>query len=277
MSTLRAYFPSTSKANCALYLGAALLVGVPARVLLPQARQSAREERRAVLLGKVLDDASDLPLDGVSVEIAGTRASVVTDTRGDFVVGVGREELLTLTLRRIGYRELTQIVHVPAGDTTRISFFLTPAATTLDTVSVVAEAVSRSPRLAGFERRRQQHIGGAFITRAEIERRNAIATSQLLLNMIGVRVIDSAGVKLLASARGYKVVFGRTPEIAPCIMAVGVDGQIKEWGYPVDDITPNDIYGVEVYSGPATMPREFATLRPDGYCGLVMIWTRADR
>ncbi|PYP61860.1 MAG: hypothetical protein DMD26_16715, partial [Gemmatimonadetes bacterium] len=138
-------------------------------------------------------------------------------------------------------------------------------------------AVSRSPRLAGFERRRQQHIGGAFITRAEIERRNAIATSQLLLNMIGVRVIDSAGVKLLASARGYRVVFGRTPEIAPCIMAVGVDGQIKEWGFPVDDITPNDIYGVEVYSGPATMPREFATLRPDGYCGLVMIWTRADR
>src|SRR3989440_12677982 len=158
-----------------------LLGGVPGRVLLPQARQSVREERRAVLLGKVLDDASDLPLDGVSVEIAGTRASVVTDTRGDFVVSVGREELLTLTLRRIGYRELTQLVHVPAGDTTRISFFLTPAATTLDTVSVVAEAVSRSPRLAGFERRRQQHIGGAFITRVEIERRNAIATSQLLL------------------------------------------------------------------------------------------------
>src|SRR5438105_2171137 len=136
-------------------------------------------------------------------------------------------------LRRIGYRELTQLVHVPAGDTTRISFFLTPAATTLDTVSVVAEAVSRSPRLAGFERRRQQHIGGAFITRAEIERRNAIATSQLLLNMLGVRVVDSAGVKLLASARGYKVVFGRTSQIAPCMMAVGVDGQIKEWGYPV--------------------------------------------
>jgi hypothetical protein len=60
-------------------------------------------------------------------------------------------------------------------------------------------------------------------------------------------------------------------------MAVGVDGQLKEWGFSVDEITPNEIHGIEVYSGPSTMPREFATLRPDGYCGLVMIWTRADK
>ena len=251
------------------------LVAASSPMLLAQARGA--ESQRAVLFGKVLDDASDTPLTGVLIEVAGGSARLVTDARGDFIVSLPSAQHVTLTLTRIGYSPLTQLLYVPAGDTSRISLFLSPAPTTLDTVNVVAEAVSRSPRLAGYEYRRQQHIGGVFLTRAQIERRNAIATSQLFSNLLGARVIDSAGVKLIASARGYKAILDPKIDIAPCVMAIGVDGQIKEWGFSVDEIPPNDIHGIEIYSGPATIPREFATLRPDGYCGLVMIWTRADR
>ena len=251
----------------------ALVVFARSTVLLPQNPLA----HRAVLLGKVLDDATDAPLASVSVDVAGSSASVVTDARGYFIVSLTRERLVTLTLTRIGYRPLTQVVHIQPDDTSRVSFFLTRAVATLDTVTVVADSISQSPKLLDFERRRQQHIGGVFITRAQIERRNAVATSQLLFNISGVRVIDSSGVKLIASARGNKAVLGPTANLAPCVMAVGVDGQIKEWGFPIDEIVPNDIYGIEVYNGPATIPREFATLSPDGYCGLVMIWTRADR
>src|SRR5438093_4803074 len=42
----------------------------------------------------------------------------------------------------------------------------------------------------------------------------------------------------------------------------------------VDDITPADIYGIEVYRGPATVPRELLSLDASTSCGLVMIWTR---
>ena len=55
---------------------------------------------------------------------------------------------------------------------------------------------------------------------------------------------------------------------------VGVDGQIKEWGFPMDTIDPNHIHGIEVYNGPATIPSEYSGMRTDAYCGLVMIWTR---
>jgi hypothetical protein len=234
-----------------------------------------------VLFGKVIDETRETPLEGVTIEVVGRNATVVTDARGEFIVSLATGQQVTLTLTRIGYQQLTQLVSVPATDTTRASFFLTPVVATLDTVNVVGEAVSRSPRLAGYEHRRQQHIGGVFITRAQIEKRNAIATSQLFSNLLGARVIDSAGVKLIASTRGYKAIVGRALgphlDIAPCVMAVGVDGQLKEWGFSVDEIPPNEIHGIEVYSGPSTMPREFATLRPDGYCGLVMIWTRADK
>ena len=255
---------------------AALLISAPGSAR-PQANEKVHGERRAVLAGKVLDEARDAPIAGVTIDIAGSAATVVTNAHGEFILSLAERALVTLTLRHIGYRALTQLVDVRAADTTRLSFFLTPSVTALETVNVVAESVSQSPRLSGFERRRQQHIGGEFITRAQIERRNAIATSQLLFNVLGIRVIDSAGVKLFASARGHKVVAGPAANIAPCVMAVGVDGQIKEWGYPVDEIVPNEIYGIEVYSGPSTMPREFATLVRDNYCGIVMIWTRADR
>ena len=83
------------------------------------------------------------------------------------------------------------------------------------------------------------------------------------------------GVKLFASARGSKVVAGgRGRQAVPCIMRVGVDGYVMEWGFAADHIATDDIYGIEVYAGPATIPREYASQITDGYCGLVMIWTR---
>ena len=266
-------FRRKHRAICALV--ATLLTGL-SPVVLAQARETAGRAQRAVLRGKVLDEERDTPLEGVTIDVVGSFARVVTDARGAFIVSLSSEQQLTLRLTRIGYRQLTQLVYLSAGDTSRIDFFLAPAMATLDTVNVAADAVSRSPRLAGFEHRRQQYIGGVFITRAQIERRHAIATSQLFSNILGARVIDSAGVKLVASTRGYKAVLGPKADIAPCVMAIGVDGQLKEWGFPVDEIPPNDIYGIEIYNGAATMPREFASLRPDGYCGLVMIWTRAE-
>lgn len=92
---------------------------------------------------------------------------------------------------------------------------------------------------------------------------------------MGVQILDSLGVRLFAAARSDKVVddaHGR--RTVPCIMRVGVDGQIMEWGFPADNVIPGDIYGIEVYPGPSSIPREYANQMTDGYCGLVMIWTR---
>jgi len=44
--------------------------------------------------------------------------------------------------------------------------------------------------------------------------------------------------------------------------------------FSVDDIRPNDVKGIEVYLGPATIPAEFSSVQPDAPCGLVMIWTK---
>ena len=55
---------------------------------------------------------------------------------------------------------------------------------------------------------------------------------------------------------------------------MAVDGQLREWGFAVNNIAPEEIHGIEIYPGPATIPAEFASMKRDANCGLIMIWTR---
>jgi hypothetical protein len=231
----------------------------------------------AVLAGRVVGENGE-PLGGVVVGIAGAPKDLVTDDRGAFTVGLTAGTPLVISLRRLGYRAATHIVEVPPGDTTRLSFFLVPVAPVLDTVTVSADAPSESAKLDAFERRRQRHLGGTFITRSYIERRKAVETIDLLRGLLGVRVVDSAGVQLIASSRGVRPTLNGRADAAPCYMLVGVDGQLKSWGFDVNELSPKEIHGIEIYNGSATVPRDLMGLLQQGaFCGLVMIWTRADR
>jgi hypothetical protein len=58
-------------------------------------------------------------------------------------------------------------------------------------------------------------------------------------------------------------------------MQLGVDGELR-YGFNLDTLAPEDIHGIEVYPGPATVPAEFASMRGTSRCGLVMGWTRRD-
>lgn len=166
--------------------------------------ESVTPVRQAVLSGRVLDEETDTPLQGVSVIIAGGSTNLVTDVLGEFSVTLPNGSRVILSLRRLGYRGITHVLEVRGGDTTRLTFFLARVVATLDTVTVLAELERTSPRLRGFESRRRQHIGGTFLTRTYIERRRPVRTVDLLRALIGVRVIDSAGVMLVASSRGAR-------------------------------------------------------------------------
>jgi len=52
-----------------------------------------------------------------------------------------------------------------------------------------------------------------------------------------------------------------------------VDG-IMASGMGVDDISPSDIEGVEIFAGAAGLPSEFGRMRSTSNCGTVLIWTR---
>lgn len=180
------------------------------------------------------------------------------------------------------------LVSLRAQDTTR-------KAQKLDTVTVKDSADFISARLGRFERRRALKQGTAtFFLGEDIVKRGTIRLSDALRRAPGVRIVDSADVRLVASSRWQKPTGGgflgpiarRTgtnlhpvqtndADLAPCIMQVALDGVVKEWGFSVDDLSVIDVHGIEVYPGPASLPAEFGSMKPDGWCGLVMIWTRS--
>jgi hypothetical protein len=83
------------------------------------------------------------------------------------------------------------------------------------------------------------------------------------------------GVPLALSKRGQKLVSEPTGGmiVVPCVLRVAIDGQIQPGSTSLDIVTPEEIEAVEIYSGPATIPSEFAGAR-DQSCGLIVIWTR---
>jgi hypothetical protein len=230
---------------------------------------------KVVILGRVRDASTRQPIADATVS-TGNGTVAATNEQGEFALATSLAGRIVVFVRRLGYDSLSAEVDAPSPNDTRYVFEMHRAAQTLDTVSVATEAASWSPKVEGFEHRLAHHTGGTFFTRTAIEQRRPIAVSDLVRRAPGVRVVDSMGVRLFASARGNKVVDSgrRGRQSAPCIMRVGLDGRVMEWGYAADHISLEDVYGIEVYSGPATIPREYASQITDGFCGLVMIWTR---
>ena len=61
---------------------------------------------------------------------------------------------------------------------------------------------------------------------------------------------------------------------APCILRVIVDGMAMPAGTSLDNVTPNEVAGMEIYAGPSSTPVELAHYQEDTWCGAIMIWTK---
>ncbi len=168
----------------------------------------------------------------------------------------------------------------------------------LETVTIKDSADFISVRLAGFERRRLLKQGSVtFFLGEDIVKRGTIRLSDALRRARGVKIVDSDNgdyLKLVASSRwelpsggGFivrqaprrqttsNVTSSGEPDLRSCIMHVAIDGHLKERGFSVDEISVTDVHGIEVYPGASSLPGEFGSMKQDGWCGLVMIWTRA--
>ena len=56
-------------------------------------------------------------------------------------------------------------------------------------------------------------------------------------------------------------------------MRVGMDGQLMDASFSIDDIPTSSVHGVEVYTGSARVPVEFGAGNNTG-CGVVMVWSK---
>ena len=238
-----------------------------------QARVAPAPGEAAVITGRILDKVSLIGLPGVEIRFLEGPGTTVTDSAGDFRVETLAQGSVILVLRKLGYAQVGVPLDVRDGDSLHVATTMTRISQDLDTVRVVgrSEALA-APRLAGFERRRLLHRG-TFFTREQLERTPSVSIGDVLRGIPSIRVReDQPGMLTIESTRGLRL--DRDGRPVPCRIRVMVDGFLMPFGTPMPVASPKQLHGIEVYSGPATIPRELAPNGEDAFCGLVAMWTK---
>jgi len=289
------------------------LVAASVLALVPAVGFAQADSARATLRGRVIDARTMRPLPSVVVVITvgvDTIGRAQTDTGGTFAVSARGTTRPVFHFTLAGYRTDSLAADAAIGTRPLRVAMTSPSANTIATLS--ATKVVASNGTTDFDRRVARHTGGVFITEADIAKRQPVRTSDLFKTILGVSVRDSGGVLQLVSNRALRASLSGTATTpgtggrgtanvrgAPpaargtpsqftfddssrgpavdgrkCVLRVGLDGQLMDPSFSVDEIPVSSIRGIEAYLGAATIPIEFSTVQPDAPCGIVMIWTR---
>lgn len=258
-------------------LGVLVLLATVLEAARPAARLHA-QQTHVTVAGTVRDAVTNLPVAGARVSAEPTGPEAASDSSGSFRLRLpaGRH---FVTAQALGYTAARHVID--AADGLVVTIILQPDPLALPDVDVASRA-RRDPRLAGFWERRERGLG-TFLTREEIERYRATHIVDVFRQMPGFRV-----ERLDAIGEGHVVTLARHAATARgvCPAMVYLDGseyRMTESG--LNEIHADHIEAIEVYSGPARLPPQFArpgrgTNRPGEVnarpqCGVIILWTRA--
>lgn len=214
-------------------------------------------QRLGSIGGIVITGPARSGIEGARVSLIGTPFFALTNTRGEFSFNGLTPGKYTIQASAIGYGTLSSPIEVKPLELLEVEFEADPEAVRLPDLEV-----AEKPNLHPDFVRRSQEGGGRYFHRTDIEKRNPPTVGDLLRTVAGMRV-DCRGPVCRA-------VFLRSVR-STCQPAYFMDGAPVDaavvWMQP-----PRDLDGVEVYSGPATVPPELSAY---GGCGAIVLWTRS--
>jgi hypothetical protein len=224
---------------------------------------SRAQDSLAGLVG-IVRDSGGAPLRDVQVRL-GSGPRAITNDKGGFAFASLSPGVKVVSLRRLGFVPDSISVILRAGRVDSLVLVMEPMAAELPGVTVEDEADARSHRiLAGFWERRSRGFG-TFMTRQEIDKRDAHDFVDLTRMIPSLRIINMNGRRTLR--------FNGSLQPRDCPPQYVVDGMRIEDGSP-DEFSPHDIEALEFYSGPATTPPQFSNRAFTHTCGTIVIWTR---
>jgi hypothetical protein len=240
---------NTARLLAALSIVTALLPAPPSMAQEPPGR----------ILGRVLDYKTGKPLAGARVGIRDSDFQTITDNSGRFTLTDVPAGIQPLEAELIGYETRAGPVRVLSRETLEAEIRLSTQPITLPPLEVTV----RSGRLQGvgfYDRRDDYGAQGSFITRADVDKRNAQLFTDLLYNQHGIKVdYVGAGQRRVFINRG-----------GGCTPMLWVDGNVLD-NTNFDIIRPEVIEGIEIFIG-ATVPLQFHYAASD--CGVIVVWTR---
>jgi hypothetical protein len=233
-------------------------------LLLPALAASVLAQSVGAISGTV-KDSDGKPIPGVEVVLLQHHGAVFSDSLGSFRfvdIASGKRQL---HFRRLGFSPKGIDADVSEGKTLALSVVLDESATAIEGMTV-EETARRRQLLSDFYDRMSRGFGH-FITREQIEQRNPMNLSDMMRMVPGAQLIPVRGTSQ-ATLRFNRAQTGRD-----CPPQYYVDG-VKVWSLNIDDVIPEDVEGIEIYSGVSTIPPQFNTREGTTVCGVVVIWTR---
>jgi hypothetical protein len=207
--------------------------------------------------------ADGTPVGSARVRVVGTALTTVADAKGTFRLADVPAASHKLDVRMLGYTPLEQAVEIVAGATFHVNVVLVPVP--LEAMDIV-EKSALTPGLVGFEDRMARGPG-TFFNREAILRMQARQFTDILRRVPGLQVRPMAGsygnVSIQTRGSGCQVLFYMNGTAFP----MPADFPINNY------VSPEDVVGVEVYSGSSEIPAEFNSSK-NSRCGVVVIWTR---
>jgi outer membrane receptor for monomeric catechols len=179
-------------------------------------------------------------------------------------LGAGRHGVSVTLLDRIprGLR-----LDLAAGEQREVMVAMEPLAVGLAPITAEARSRSNDWRIQEFYRRAQNATMGRFVTRAQIEERNAIHFTDALRGLPGVELVPTEFGYLIRNPRAYTILGGNCP---PRYFVDGVPHDVD--GTPDTEFMLPDIEGIEVYMG--NVPAQWGGSKSG--CGVILIWTRTN-
>lgn len=239
------------------------------------------------LVGRVIDNTTERPLGDAQVTLTRHDGRVIqrvdTDEFGEFAFDVGaRVSAVRLQVQRLSYKpNTTPVLYLEEHRFFQLEVRLDPDAILLAPLEVVGwSKVEPSPFLENFKQRVETG-NGFYITRADVESRRPMYTSDLLRDVPGLTVSGSgSGIRPVVQVSGRSTT---TEVTGNCPTQIWIDGFLlnrrtlggagRTEDFRLDDaVSPGSIEGIEVYRGLSGVPAEF--LNSDAKCGVIAIWTR---
>ena len=242
----------------ALILSVAVLVAT-----VPSTLSAQRGEVGTGGVSGVVKDSLGSPVVGAIVSVGGSTLTAESDEEGKFTLAKASPGELSLRVRRIGFKPDTVRVTVLAGGDHPITITLARLAVELQPLVIYGRR-NVTGRMAGFYERLGRGMGH-FLTREQIERRNPMNMTDMFRMIPGARV-ETRGL-------GNQAVRFRGARQAPLVWLDGTPLYAGE--FDLDSVDPRSFEGIEIYSGPASVPAEFLGNRMQSSAGgTIILWTR---
>ena len=217
---------------------------------------AVKVRRGEARLSGTVRTADGQPVRGATVLVWGSGVEAATDAGGRFVLSGLPSGTHNLEVRSIGYQPARIPVDLGRKKPATVTVALEKAVPVLDPVEIVGE---RDRDATGFTRRSRGGFGD-FITSEEIEKRHAIATSDLLRTTPGVQIVPGGPMGSTVLMRG-------------CRPTLWIDGMKLMGEDSIDHLVqPGDIVGIEIYRSAGETPPQFSG---GSACGTIVVWTGA--